>query len=593
MFLRKFYTVPATYFDDITFNDGLNYVYGYRDKETKPGEKDSLNNIGKSTFLDMIDFSLASDFTTDKSPRLYGANEKGLLKGITVYLEFETDTDYYKVSRSFDRPSVLTISSKTTEEKEYPLIEIRKILCDIIFEREDYQGFYSPDWFRRLISFYIKILRTNKREYPDPFSYLEFTSEAELLQYHLFLLDINNRLAHNNVEVLTNISDKKKLVNTASKNFVSAYNFKNTSDVESKINQIRSEIVDLKEKINAFRLASSQQINADKANELTKEINKLSFENYSDQKKIDTYNESLSTNLSIRLGTVESIYKDLNELLATNIKKTLDEAVKFRKKLLASRKDFILEEIEKLKEEIKRKQAKTDELDKQRAEYFRILSTANAIKNLSDAYTLIESKEKEASNLEGQIKLFTLYTKELSDLQQNESKIESQIIEFRETIRSVEQDIHRIFYTLYRQLYPPTNDSNIFSFSINSKKDSKLRLNILHNNERHGKGKNRGRTLVYDFTVLLYSIQQNYKAPRFIIHDGIFDGVDKIHFVDVVNMINSQLEQGHKFQYIVTLNEEGVLTDKFDPGKVAAHEKIIEEAILKLTPDKPLFRKKF
>ena len=54
-----------------------------------------------------------------------------------------------------------------------------------------------------------------------------------------------------------------------------------------------------------------------------------------------------------------------------------------------------------------------------------------------------------------------------------------------------------------------------------------------------------------------------------------------------------QLDKKHKFQYIVTLIEEGVLTDKLDPEKVAAHEKIIDEAILLLTPDNPLFKEHY
>lgn len=593
MFLRKFYTIPAKYFDTIKFVDGLNYVYGYRDKSVQPGQKDSINNIGKSTFLDLIDFALLSDFSANNNPRLFGASEDGLLSDLTVFLEFESEDNYYIISRNFDKPLLCSLLSKSFTKENQSIIDIRKLLCDIIFERENYQGYYSSDWYRRLISFYIKILKPKRREYPDPIDYLEFKNQAELIQYHLFLLNINNRLAHRNNEVLLNINEKRKLVSSTSKNFVSAYNFKNTSDIESKINQIRSEITELKEKINAFRLASSQQINADKANELTKEINKLSFENYSNQKKIDTYADSLSTNLSIRLSTVENIYNDLNQLLASNIRKSLEEAAKFRKQLISSRKDFIVEEINKLKKDIKLNQLKIDEHDKKRAEIFRILSTANAIKNLSDAYTLIESKEKEASNLEGQIKLYTLYTKELSDLQQEESNIESQIIEFRESIRLVEQQLYKVFSFIYKQLYPSTKESNIFSFSINTKSPSKFKINILHNNERHGKGKNHGRTLLYDISVILYSIQQSYKAPRFLIHDGIFDGVDKVHFVDVVKLVNAEIEKGNKFQYIISLNEEGVLGDKFDPGRVAAHEKIIEESILKLTHDSKLFKINF
>ena len=148
------------------------------------------------------------------------------------------------------------------------------------------------------------------------------------------------------------IDEKKKLVNTAVNNFVTVHQLKTVSDVENKIKQIKTEVEEIREKIKAYKLASSQKLNTEKANELTKLINKLSFENFSFQKKIDTYNESLTNNLSIRLSTVENIYNDFQELLGTKIKKELEDVVKFRKNLIASRKDLYSEEIDKLKKEI-------------------------------------------------------------------------------------------------------------------------------------------------------------------------------------------------------------------------------------------------
>jgi len=596
MYLNKFYTRPAKYFPDIKFRNGINYVYGYRDKIKQKGQrKDSLNNLGKSSFLDMIDFTFGSEFTKDKNPRLYAAFENGFLSSLTVYLEFESGKNSYVVRRSFDNPRVVELKTNKGKYKEYPLKDFQTKLCNIIFARDDYPGFYSPTWLRRLLPFYITILKINKKEYPDPFSYLEFTRELALLQYHLFLLNIDNRLIYNlNVKV-DEIDEKKKLVSTAVKNFISVHQMKTISDVENKIKQIKTEVEEIRERIKAYKLASSQKLNAEKANELTKKINKFSFENFSQQKRIDTYGASLSNNLSIRLSTVENIYNDFQELLGTKIRKELEDVVKFRKNLVASRKDFILEEIEKLNKEIENNKIKIDDLDNQRAEIFRILSTASAVKNLADANALIVSKEKEASNLEGQIKTYTIYSKQVSDLQQEVSKIESNIIELRENIRSTELDFYKVFSSIYQELYPAKTDTRLFSFSIDSrpKIKSKLKIDILNDPEKFGKGKNRGRTLIYNLSVLFYSIINTYNAPRFLIHDGIFDGIDKVHFVDVIKFLNKQVTRKHKFQYIVTLIEEGVLTDKLDPEKVAAHEKIIKEAILLLTPNKPLFKKHY
>ncbi|HCY76482.1 MAG TPA: hypothetical protein DHV28_11225 [Ignavibacteriales bacterium] len=595
MYLRRFYTRPVKFFKDITFKDGINYIYAYRDEQSKSKNKNSLNNLGKSSFLDLIDFTLGADFLTDKNSRLYSAYELGFLKDITVYLEFDVNNSAYTIKRSFDSSNTVELKLGNSKYKEFSLIDFRSELSDIIFSREDYAGFYSNEWLRRLLSFYITILKTKKKEYPDPFSYLEFTNELQLLQYHLFLLNIDNRLIYKLSNKVVEIDEKKKLVNAAVKNFISAHQLKTISDVEDRIKQIKNEIEEIREKVKSYKLASSNKYNAERAIELTKKINNLSFENFSHQKKIETYNESLSTNLSIRLSTVEEIYNEYVQLLGKKIRTVLEEAKEFRKNLVRSRKDFILDEIEQLQKEIETNNTKIDALDSQRAEIYRILSTASAVKNLSDANALIINKEREAGNLEGQINTYTVYSKQVSDLHRDVNKIESDIIEFREKIRDVEFEFYKIFNSIYQEFYPLKKDASTFSFSIvnSSKVKSKFKIDILKNPERHGKARNRARTLIYSFAVLFYSMIKNYNAPRFLIHDGIFDGVDKIHFVDVIKLVKKHLSPNFKFQYIVTLIEEGVLTDKLDPERLAEHNKIIKEAILLLTPDKPLFKKSY
>jgi uncharacterized protein YydD (DUF2326 family) len=595
MHLKKFYTRPAKYFDPIIFRDGINYVYGYREKPKTPDDKSTLNNLGKSTFLDLIDFTLGSEFKKRRNPRLYTAFEKGFLDDLVIYLEFESGDDLYTVKRSFEKPNKVELKINNGRYKEYNITEYRTILSDLTFAKDNYRGYYSSDWFRRLLSFYITILKNNKKEYPDPFLYLEKTPELELLQYHLFLLNIDNRLVHDLFLKVDERDDKQKLVRAAVNNFISIHNLTSIGAVENKINHIKTEVEELQDKIRAYKLASSQKINADKAGELSKEINKLTFENFTHQQKIDTYNDSLKNDLSIRLSSIEDLYNEFQEMLGTKIKKELEEVVAFRKNLISSRRGFIESEIELLRKSINENKRIVEDLDNMRAEIFRILSTANAVKNISDSNTVLVNKEKDISNLEGQIKTYTVYSRQVSDLQQEISKLDSKIIDFRESIRNTENEFYKVFNSIYQQLYPAKNNASIFSFSIdsNSKVKSKLKIEILNDPEKHGKGKNRSRTLVYNLAVLFYSIHKNYNAPRFLIHDGVFDGIDKMQFVNVVKLLEEQVEKGIKFQYILALNEEGDFTGKIDPDKIAEHEKIKSEAIIRLTPANPLFKARF
>ena len=213
----------------------------------------------------------------DRNPRLYSAYEEGFLNEITVYLEFESDDTHYTIRRDFGKPGKVELKTENGQYKEHPLAEFRSIISDIAFARDDYTGYYTSDWFRRLLSFYVTILKNKKKEYPDPFEYLEFTGPLALLQYHLFLLNIDNRLIHSLYLKVAEIDEKKKLINKAVNNFISVHQLKSIPEVENKIKQIKTEIDDIQEKIKAYKLASSQKVNADKAGVLSKKINKLTF----------------------------------------------------------------------------------------------------------------------------------------------------------------------------------------------------------------------------------------------------------------------------------------------------------------------------
>jgi len=86
MILKKIYTEPPT-FEPVEFKLGMNFIYG---KKKSTDSKKSLNSIGKSTFLDLLDFALLSNYNAS-SKRLYAAYNKGLLKNKSQSLIFKSE----------------------------------------------------------------------------------------------------------------------------------------------------------------------------------------------------------------------------------------------------------------------------------------------------------------------------------------------------------------------------------------------------------------------------------------------------------------------------------------------------------------------
>lgn len=589
MILKKLYLEPDSLFEQVVFKPGINFIFGK--KEVSEGnEKLSLNGIGKSTFLDLIDFALLASFTKKNSKRLYAAYESGILKNKSVVLEFTIDKKLYSITRSFDDANKAMLSeSKSKSDNNFQSIDdVKEMLCDLIFKRDNYPGYFSNHWLRKLIPFYLKIQKSKRGRVVDPIQYIREANEVELNQYHFFLLNIDNKLATKNYQIQTDLKRLKPTIKELSAFISESYNVQNINEAQKRINSLQVEIKKLEDSINLFRLSHKYKLSENKADDLTSEIKKLWFENNVDEKKIESYRNSLRDDIAVKASTVKRIYEDLNSLLAENIKKTLQEAIDFRKQLIASRKEFIEDEIKQLQEGINQRNKLISENEISRSEIFKILAAQKAITDLTEAYAELDRKKTEASTLQAKIQVYLDLSKEKTEIQQEERKIESEIFTFKSLIHKQEIDFATILTSVYNYLYPDIKDIDLFSIIPKPNTNSKIEFSVLTSNKSHSEGIGRGRILVYDLAVLFYSLQQNYKAPRFVIHDGLFDGMDKTHFIKCCLFLEEKLMEGYNFQYFITLNEEGTLNQKFGETDKINTEKISNEALLILTPTKKL-----
>ena len=84
-------TANHSSFKSIVFSKGLNIILGERIETS--GEKDSRNTLGKTTFIEIIDFCLGSDFT--KQSKLYAPE----LEDWAFTLELEISGYRFEVTR--------------------------------------------------------------------------------------------------------------------------------------------------------------------------------------------------------------------------------------------------------------------------------------------------------------------------------------------------------------------------------------------------------------------------------------------------------------------------------------------------------------
>ena len=586
MFLKKIYTEPFPIFEPVEFRNGMNFIYG---KKEVLNPKNSLNSIGKSTFLDLIDFCLLASYNKSHNPRLVASTK--VIGDLTVVLEFSINEVDYLIKRNFDKPSIVEFGT-IGETQTYKEKELKIKLGNLIFKQSDYPGKFNSSWYRNLISFFLKIQKHKKEQFVDPIRYIREIGEEEINLYQLFFLDIDNSLSYDVYKCRIDQKSIKPSIKEIDRFVKEKYGLKDIKEAQNQANKLKVEIRKLQKAIEKFKLGE-QYVNAEEeANSLTKKIKEFLYQNHIDKSKIEAYEDSYTLPEKVSIKRITNIYKEISEDLAHKIKSTLKEAIDFRNSLSESRKEFIGKEIERLKELIEKREIKISEFEEKRAKIFYFLSTKEAINDLTEAFFNLSEKQNNLNEIEGNTKLLIDLTNELSEIENELGKILINLTSFIDEVEVQITDFYEIITDVFDSIYIHKNESSSFSLTANKRKNSLLEID-LSMPDMFGKGKNQGRSLVYDISILLLNIHKNRNIPRFLIHDGIFDGVDKAHFLAVWELVQKMSSEGKKFQYITTLNEEGTLSENFGNKDLLTPQKIEHQSILILTPNKKLFGKDF
>ena len=587
MFLRKLYSEPLGLFRSgkpehpysIVFKEGFNFIFGKKDDSDS---KAPLNGLGKSTLADLIDFCLLSDFSS-KNSRLY--SEKNRIENYKIVLEFEINNINYIIKRNGKNIEF----GKLGEENEMELKDAKSKLFQLIFKNPNYGGILDEKWYRSLMSFFLKIHKKKKGEFIDPINYLVASNKLnELNQYHFSLLGLDNHLICENFELQKDVRDRNTAISQVKRLVEKNYNL-NIKQVDSQLSKIRNEVKKTKNAIEGFKLAEQHKDAESRLNELTIIIKDLSEQNFWMRKKIQSYRESFEIKDSIspsKIKGIERLYEEVNSHFKGIISKSLKDAVDFRTKLAYSREEFLKDEIKEIEAKILKNEAEISDCDTKRQKIFSLLKSKEAFNDLTEAFYYLGEKEKEISDLEGKIKTYRDLQEEKVAYDAQDASLKQNITSFLEGIEDKIDAFDKLFSEVYNNIYIE-NESSGFSITPDYGV-SKVNINISFDKDE-SKAWNKGRTLIYDIAVMIHAIRLHIPMPHFLLHDGIFDGMDKSQFVALYHFIQNLQQEGTRFQYIVTMIEEGQLKGNFGDTDELTVDKIADMAIAVFTPSQTLW----
>ncbi|TRZ77700.1 DUF2326 domain-containing protein [bacterium] len=583
MLLNKLYSEPLGLFETVEFKNGVNFIFAKKDKSTDA--KKSLNGVGKSLFLNFLDYALLSSETK----HIKSAKSNNGIENYSIVLEFNIKNKSYIIKRSLKEVNKNIVVGGMNNPITFESIkEAKEYLCDLIFKNDNYKGKYCNSWLRKLLPFFVKKQENPKTKvnFLDPIQFSR-PPKMELVPYNLFFLGIDNSLFWKNFNIKSDLKNKDKALTEVRGFITDTYNLKDIPQAENKIDRLKVEVQEYEKNIKKFQLAEQYKNVEEESNKLTVKIKELWYRNHLDKNKVILYKESYELGDLIKAEKIKNLYKDLNELLANNIKKTLDEAIKFRKNIAESRKEFLSSEILNTEKEIEGRGYLIQSLETERAKLFGFLQAKDAIKDLSEAYLSLSDKRNKLGDLEGKIKLYQDLNSEKIEREAEIATLYSEITNFIQEIKTDISTFRNIFFEVHNAIYPENKDKSYgFTFESNDRVDSKVNMDVFLPADL-STGKNSAKTLIYDISILFYAINKGINIPHFLIHDGIFDHMDKAHFIALYEYLEN-LAKTKKFQYILTVNEEGTLSDSFGNADKVNPKKIEEEAVLVLTPSNKL-----
>lgn len=582
--LKRIYSETGL-FNEVVFHKGINIIRGIYTKKEEPVKTiTDLNGIGKSTLIRLIDFAMLSENVVKKH---FDVSKHSFLKNHTVTLEFESEGKIFFIKRGFDDSNQPKFGEEEHSLETYDAKELRKILENIFFDKDDRTSFYESGWFRYLTGFFIK----DDLNHFDRKDTLEFVNKtyvgtAILQAMNLYLLGLPNKPVINFGE-LKKANDELKSQKRHILEKLKEDTGKDIEEIGSELSILNNKILSYEKSISNYTFLDSYQDVEKSLIEITGNISNLLSSLTLYERRLEEYRKSYEYKVEFDRNRVIKMYSELSQSVGEIVKKNLEEVVEFRKRLAENRKKFLREKELETIQEIDKIRREISTLEIKRSELYKILDEKKAFDSIKNTYSLlIEEKTKK----EKLLAITSQIDKLDSDIYNKKIQISNVIKEISQEIQSVKERIDHIT-AIFMEIVKETihlKDINDAVFDIRPKPEESSPLSItIDVPKSEALGKSRFRIISYDLAVFFNIIESNRKLPRFLIHDGVFHGIDKKTVMRILNLVYSKFLKNQDFQYIITANEDELLVPQDKEDLYGKYNFDLEKTICVTYKDSP------
>lgn len=536
---------------NITFKRGLNIIID----DTEDGEISKGNNVGKTTFLKIIDIC-------------FGANDKKFIwKDEDTGSENEKLRDYINTNKVnatliFEKNGVDYSLCVDLFNKGKKYINNEKLSRDnfndklnkIVFGLDE-----RPPSFRQLIGKFIRIKQ--KEDHKNIFKYLHgMTSDIEYQNIYEFLFSLSN--TESSKEKL-NLTKEINQINNDLKKIIGLHKFSGIDDLTQRINVVENHVKILDRKLKVMTSIDEysskvKEIQEVKSNIdiLNDTISNLEFQKYKVQEILQVENNKDD---SIDKELLSEFYNEVEKNIG-KLEKHFEELIKFNEVLKANKIDYYNNRFSIICEQLKNTRNQKDLLINRNKNLLTIINE----NNLSEFELLHEDLLKNSQTLGELKKVEQIY----NNLQEEYS------LKNKELVKLNEDNNKNDSLTIYNNIFSQYTNM-LLKQSLYVSPDNKFPLKLSNVNDGIGTGYRKMFMLLMDIAYVSFIKKLNLNFPKFFVHD-VLETVDEQNLSTIVNLVHE-----NESQFVFA-----VLYEKIESYDFISDDDIV----LKLSKEDKLFR---
>jgi uncharacterized protein YydD (DUF2326 family) len=379
--IRRVWSDLAT-FKEARFDAGFNVVLADTTEDSK--ETESTNGLGKTTLIRIIHFCLGSDLARDK------ALNHPELSGVTFGLDLQVGGALVTVSRNTSTPKEIAVSQSLVEslsierkavDDEMVAISLddwKLVLSECFFPFARTQpGNFQPS-FRDIAGY---LMRVGKPAFTDPQLSFQGQPGASKRLTLSFLLGLNWGLQRSIQDQIANrghLKDASKLRRTAE----SSGDQKSIGELEAERVALETLLRTKQKEVEAFNVREDYRDLESNLGAIDRQLHDTINENFADTRLRDYYLQSTTEVPEADRARPLAILQDAGAIFKEEALRTLGEVASFHEQVYRNRKEFLQGEIARLSDAISERNARIDQLSKEKQRLLGVLRTSGAIDTL-------------------------------------------------------------------------------------------------------------------------------------------------------------------------------------------------------------------